>query len=182
LKDVGEPTKYLGAEVGKYYFSMTWYMSANRYLKQALAEMERQWGNITKMSPKKILNVTIQPGSHPEMDVTKFLRDNVVQLYQRYIGITRWAVELDRIDLAHAAGAMDRNLAAPLEGHMFVVLRMFAYCKKHMDSKLVFDSLKRDFDDTKWVSHDWKQFYPDITGEVMPPARSKESGLSKHVF
>jgi hypothetical protein len=38
LKDVGEPKKYLGAEVGKYDFSdrtTAWYMSANLYLKQA---------------------------------------------------------------------------------------------------------------------------------------------------
>jgi hypothetical protein len=88
---------------------------------------------------------------------------------------------LGRIDLAHAAGAMARFSAAPREGHMFVVLRMFAYCKKHMESKLVFDPVKRDFGETKWVSHDWKQFYPDVTGEVMPPARPEARGLSVQV-
>jgi hypothetical protein len=162
LKDVGEPTKYLGAEVGKYHFSdgkTAWYTSANLYLKQAIAEVERGWGNITKMFPNQILDVPIQPGSHPEMHVTKFLGDDDVQLYQSYIGIIRWAVELGRIDLAHAAGAMASFLAAPREGLMFVVFRMFAYFKKPMESKLVFDPLKRDFGDTKWVSHDWKQFY-----------------------
>jgi hypothetical protein len=77
--------------------------------------------------------------------VTKFLGDDEVQLYQSYIGKIWWAVEFGRIDLAHASGAMARILAAPREGHMFMVSRMFAYCKKHMESKLVFDAMKRDF-------------------------------------
>ena len=81
------------------------------------------------------------------MDDTDILNDDDTQLYQSYVGILRWAVELGRIDLAHAAGVMARFSAAPRHGHMYHVLRMLAYCKKHIESKIVFDPLAKDFDD-----------------------------------
>jgi hypothetical protein len=95
---------------------------------------------------QETLNVPIQAGSHPELDDTHFLKDDDVQLYQSYTGILRWAVNLGRVDLAHVAGAMARFSAAPRQGHLWIVLRIFAYCKKHDESKIVFDQEVKDFD------------------------------------
>jgi hypothetical protein len=53
--------------------------------------------------------------------------------------------------------------AAPNQGHLWIVRRIFAYCKKHDESKVVFDPQEKDFDHVDWTSHDWSQFYPDIT-------------------
>jgi Reverse transcriptase (RNA-dependent DNA polymerase) len=144
LKDVGEPTRYLGAEIGRYDFSdgtKTWFMSARLYLHQAIIEVERKWGNVSKLFPKQLLDVPIQAGSHPEMDTTKFLDDDDVQLYQSYIGVLRWAVELGRVDLVHAAGMMARFSAAPRQGHLYDVLRIFAYCKKHLEYRRILITL-----------------------------------------
>jgi hypothetical protein len=81
-----------------------WYMSACLYLKQAIVEIEQQWGNLNKLFPKQeTLNIPIQAGSHPELDTTQFFKDDNVQLYQSYIGILRWAVEVGCIDLSHVA-------------------------------------------------------------------------------
>ena len=48
LKDVGPPTRYLGAEIGYYDIGniRTRYMSARIYLKHAIEEIEREWGNL----------------------------------------------------------------------------------------------------------------------------------------
>jgi hypothetical protein len=35
----------------------------------------------------------------------------------------------------------------------------------------VFDPAKKT-----WVSYDWKQFYPDINAEVLPPGQPKARG------
>ena len=50
---------------------------------------------------------------HPELDSAYFLNDDDRQLYQIYIGILSWAVELGRVDLSYAAGRMARFSAAP---------------------------------------------------------------------
>ena len=59
LKDVGSPAKYLGAKCGKYNLgdSEAWYMSAELYLHHAIKEVERRWGNITKIAARQDLNV-----------------------------------------------------------------------------------------------------------------------------
>ena len=32
------------------------------------------------------------------------------------------------------------------------------------------------FDDIKWIQEDWKQSYPDIDGEILPPKRPQPLG------
>jgi hypothetical protein len=132
---VGELKRHLGAEIGKITFAdgtKSWYMLARLYLEQAIIKIERKWGNLWKLwLNKQHFDVPIQPGSHPEVDDTPFLKDDDVQLYKSYIGVLRWAVELGRIDIAHVVGVVARFSAAPREGHMWIVLQIFAYCKKH---------------------------------------------------
>ena len=66
-----------------------------------------------------------------------------------------------------AAGVMARFSALPREGHMYTVLRIIAYSKKHIESKLVFDPFAKDFDDIDWTSRDWSSFYTDVE-ELLP--------------
>jgi hypothetical protein len=128
------------------------------------------------------LDVPIQPGSHPELDTTGYLRDDDIQLYQQsYIGVLRWAVELGRVDLAHVAGLMARFSAAPPEGHMCVGLRVFAYCKKHNESKVMFNPAPKDFRRIRWTYHDRSQFYPDVRGEVLPVDQPEPLGKEVQV-
>ena len=57
LKDVVPPRKYLGAKVGKQTLSdgsLAWYMSAGEYLKKALPELERKFGNIVNLFGKSL--------------------------------------------------------------------------------------------------------------------------------
>eukprot|EP00592_Proboscia_alata_P013883 CAMPEP_0194391976 /NCGR_PEP_ID=MMETSP0174-20130528/118894_1 /TAXON_ID=216777 /ORGANISM="Proboscia alata, Strain PI-D3" /LENGTH=231 /DNA_ID=CAMNT_0039186871 /DNA_START=970 /DNA_END=1665 /DNA_ORIENTATION=+ len=57
---------------------------------------------------------------------------------------------------------MTRFSAFIREGHVVAVLKIFVHCRKHIESKIVFNPMKRDFDDVEWVSGDWSQFYLDI--------------------
>ena len=94
------------------------------------------------------LDVPVNLGYHPELDQSEHLSDEDRQLYQSYIGILRWAVELGRIDLAHSAGVVARFSVAPREGHIYTVIKILAYCKKHIGSRIVFDPVPKDFDGT----------------------------------
>ena len=179
MKDVEPPKRYLGAMTGQYELTdelLCWFMSAELYLKKALDEVEKKWGNPEKLFSRHTLDVPGKPGYHPEEDKSPFLADDDVQLYQSYIGILRWAVELGRIDLCHFAGVMARFAAAPRQGHMVALVRAFGYCKKHIRSKIVFDPRPIDFSDVAWVSHEWKEFYPDTNEEPIPRNAPKPRG------
>ena len=68
-------------------------MSAELYLHHDMNEVERRWGNITKIASRQDLDVPVPQKYHPELDTTNFLNNDDTQLYQSYIGILRWAVE-----------------------------------------------------------------------------------------
>jgi hypothetical protein len=76
---------------------------------------------------------------------------------------------------------MARFSAAPREGHMYVVLRVFAYCKKHNESKVMFDPVAKYFSRIRWSSHDWSQFYPDLRGKVLPADQPEQSGRAVQI-
>jgi hypothetical protein len=61
LKDIGPPTRYLGAQIGQYIFednTKAWFMSAQLYLQQAIAEVETTWGPLQKLfTDRQVLDI-----------------------------------------------------------------------------------------------------------------------------
>jgi hypothetical protein len=137
-------------------------MSSGQYLDRALVIIEERNG---KLDPKSV-HTPLIPDSHPEMDTSELLDDDMANYYLSLIGILQWLSELGRIDICHAVGLMSRFNALPRMGHLKAVMRIFAYLKQHKCSKLVFDTLPRNFDDIEFTSHDWSEMYPDAEDEV----------------
>jgi hypothetical protein len=165
LKDVGEPTRYLGAQIGRYSLedsvTDTWFMSADAYLDKALPIIEERFGSLKSLFTKSCCDVPAPPDYHPELDQSPFLNDDDTKLYQSYIGIMLWAVEIGCIDLACTASTMAKFMAAPCEGHLMAVVRAFAYAKRYHTSKLVFDPIPRNWSSITRPTADWHEFYPD---------------------
>jgi hypothetical protein len=175
LKDVGPPKRYLGATIERIDVDgmKTWSMSAREYLEKAIPVIEEHFGTL-KQNNK--ITTPLPKEYHPELDTSDFLNDELIEVYQSYMGILRWAVELGRIDLAHAASLMARFQAAPRSDHLTHVLGIFSYVKKHLQSRIVFDYRTRDWSNIPWTSHEWKEYYPDSFETVpnnAPPSRGK---------
>ena len=115
LKDVQERKTYLGVVISKYNLegSITWAISADDYLKKALANVEEQFGKLGSMFNKSQLSNPAAPDYHLEIDTSKLLEGDEVTLYQSYIRILHWAVELQCIDIAHATATMAKFMSAP---------------------------------------------------------------------
>jgi Reverse transcriptase (RNA-dependent DNA polymerase) len=88
LKDVGSPTPYLGALIGKKQFTDAdlWFISAEAYLNKALDTIEEHFGKLDTLFKCK-LNTPAPTNFHPEVDDSDFLDDVGTTLYQSYIGI-----------------------------------------------------------------------------------------------
>jgi hypothetical protein len=85
LKDVGPPAKYLGAKVGKQMLSdgtQAWFISVEEYLKKAMPEIERKFGNIANLFRKSALDMPAPTDFHPELDTSDFLDEDGIWLYQ----------------------------------------------------------------------------------------------------
>jgi hypothetical protein len=169
---VGEPTTYLGADIGKYYLpddptKVRWSMSADKYLKQAVKEVELKIGEIDR----KLITRAITPfasGYRPEMDVTPELNVEQHNYFQGLIGVLRWACELGRIDILLNVSKLSHFLAAPRMGHLEQVCHIFAYIKQHDRSRLVMDDSHLAIDQTAFTTVNWEAFYPGAK-EAIPP-------------
>ena len=66
----------------------------------------------------------------PEIDTTDPLNPEWSSFYQHLIGVTRWMVELDRVDIATEISLLSSHLAYPREGHMDAALHVMGYLKQ----------------------------------------------------
>jgi hypothetical protein len=185
LKDnaIESPTRYLGADIGKYRFDdepdkTRWTMSSDRYVKEAIrnveTELKASGSSLPTVSSKK--GTPIKSGYRPELDFSSFLGDADANYYQNLIGVLRWMVELGRLDIYLEVSLLSAYNAQPREGHLEQVLHIFAYLKSHDRSRLLFD-------DTQPVvkhgqpDYDWTPFYGDVK-EAIPYNAPKPRGNS----
>ena len=174
---IGEPTMYLGANIGKYKFpgddKEYWYMGSEHYVRESVKNVERYLEQYDKQLKSKA--PTILPSNYaPELDVSPVLDDELTSTYQQYIGVLRWAVELGRVDICGEVSAMAAFSAMPRRGHLEALFHMFAYLKTHKRSKVVLDSSYPDLPEVE--EKDWYPFYGNIK-EELPPDMPEPRGM-----
>ena len=176
---VGEPTRYLGANVGKYQLPdgrECWSMSGRDYVKNAVKNVE----DVLAREGMKLRTKVERPmpnGYRPEVDVSDELTPELVTRYQGLIGVLRWACELGRVDIMVEVSMLSAHNAMPRVGHLEAVYHIFAYLKKHENSTMVFDDEKPFVDERRFQPVSWKDFYGDVT-EAIPPNMPKPRGNS----
>ena len=70
---------------------------------------------------------------------------------------------------------LSSHMALPREGHLVGVLRIFAYLKKHHNSRLAFDPSYPEIDYENFGRKDWDRFYGNVK-EPLPPNAPKPLG------
>ncbi|MGH3053464.1 MAG: reverse transcriptase domain-containing protein, partial [Gaiellaceae bacterium] len=183
LKDIGPPKRYLGSTIGRYTLPKPngigndefWSLSAEDYLKHAIVTVEERF-----TLHKKHSSTPLENGYHPEICDSPLLNDDEANYYQSLIGVLQWIVELGRIDIAYSVSAMSRFTTMPRESHLRNVLRIFAYLKSHVRSRLVMDFVPRKWGGISFVTHDWTSQYYGVE-ELIPPDMPEPCGKSLDV-
>eukprot|EP00957_Ditylum_brightwellii_P141400 10773628-Ditylum_brightwellii.AAC.1 len=112
----------------------------------------------------------------PEFDITHVLSLLNSASYQSLIGMLRWMVELERIDICLEVPMILSHLAIPREGHMAVVLRIFAHLRKYHNTELVFDSSDPVVDELAFEQQDWiSSVFGHVQGKKEIPSNMPES-------
>jgi hypothetical protein len=91
LKDVGKPTKFLGAKIGKYTTNGQdlWYISAESYLEKLIVAVEERFGKLDSLFAQSQMDTPAPTDFHPEIDISVFLDGEENDLYQSFIGILK---------------------------------------------------------------------------------------------
>ena len=120
------------------------------------------------------MNVPLSNDYRPELDDFPELGMADAAYYQLLIGILRWIVELRR-DTCCEVSMMSSHLALSREGHLDQVFHIFAYLKKHHNTRLVFEPFYPEIDPNTFEHHDWTKFYGNVK-EVLPQNMPKTLG------
>jgi hypothetical protein len=161
------PEVYLSANIGMVVDptgSRMSYMSATDYISGALTTVK---ANLPM--DKKLNGHAEQPfpqAYKPELDTTPFLDANGIQLYQGYIGILQWTVELGRIDIMVEISKLSSFLMAPREGHLEAALSVFAYLCKHKDHVMIFNPARMDVQESDFINSQWTDVYGELKEEI----------------
>ena len=104
----------------------------------------------------------------------------LLNYYQTHIGVLRWMVELERIDIITEVSMLASKLALPREGHLEAVFYIFRYLKGHHNARMVFDPTYPATYMSTFQEHDLCDFYGDAKEAIPPNApepRGKEVDL-----
>jgi hypothetical protein len=94
-----------------------------------------------------------------------------------------WMVKLGCVDIATEVSMLSSYLAYPREGHFEAAIHVMGYLQlklKH-NSRLIFDPTYPDIDLDSFLSHDWTEFYGDVT-EAIPTNMPKPLGKEVDIW
>ena len=147
-KSIGDPGKYLGGKLRKVELNSgidCWAFSSTQYVQDDVNNFEQY----LKVKGKKLLAkapAPFQNNYRPEIEMTEELGEDDASYYHSLIGVLKWIVELERVDISTEVLMLSSHLALPRSGHLDAVLHIFAYMKKKHTSEMVYDPTEVDFD------------------------------------
>ena len=145
LKGASPPDYHLGAtfeRVNDPEPCMTW--GPVRYIHKILEQYERMFGEKVKNSRK--IHAPLEPGDHPELDVSEIYGDEDRAEYMSMIGCLQWEFLLGRMDIGTATMAMSRFRVQPRQGHFARLKRIYSYLKHFKNSSIKFNTEIPDYE------------------------------------
>ena len=164
LKGVGVPEYHLGGNFGRDPDG-TLFWGAKSYVEKMLANFERMFGG-----PPKKYGTPLDEGDSPELDQSDLLDDEHTHIFQSLIGALQWCITLGRFDLAVSVMTMSSFRAAPKEGHLERLKRIYGYLRKFPDGAIRFRTgIPPNEDMFNMPEYDWMYtVYGECEEEIDP--------------
>ena len=116
------------------------------------------------------------PGGHPELDLSPLLCESQHRLDQQLVGMAEWAVRIGRFDIRYALTSLNRFSAAPREGHLIWLVKIFGYLQSVTGRRKIIVVLLEDIEEISGKGanmKDWLEKYPgslkDIYEGILEP-------------
>ena len=145
---------------------------------------QNNYQQIFGTQPKQASSPLVK-GDHPELDNSELLEIEDMKIYQSLIGALQWTVQIGRFDVATAVMTMSRFRAAPRQGHMDRVKRIYGYLSKMRHATIRIRTEEPDFSSIPKKHYDWAYTCYHGAAEVLPndapPPLGKRVILSAYV-
>ncbi len=120
-----------------------------------------------KPNTKRVMS-PLEKGDHPEMDISKLLNAEDTVIYQSLIGALQWAVSLARFDIATAVMTLSSFRAAPRQGHLERLKRLYGYLSKMKHAAIRILTDEPDYSDIPDQDFDWSYTVHGDVAEIVP--------------
>ena len=83
-----------------------------------VSKMEDAYVHHFGEKPKQSVQSPLESGDHPELDVSEFLDEDGIKIYQSLIRSMQWVVSIGRYDIHTAVMIMSGYRVQPRVGHL----------------------------------------------------------------
>ena len=170
LKGTGEVSYHLGCDFYRDKDGVLCF-APRKYIEKMLANYERIYG----CEPKKSTS-PLTKGDHPELDTSALLDDKDAAIYQSLIGALQWVIQIGRFDITTAVMTLSRFRAAPRQGHMDRVKRIYGYLSKMRHAEIRIRTEVPDYSDIPEKEYDWAYSVCGDAKEEIPQDAPKPLG------
>ena len=113
--------------------------------KKYIDKLAETYKRLFNENPPKGYKTPLDKNDHLELDTSEILEGDMTAKYLTMVGQLLWVVTLGRFDLHAQVAAMSRFRAAPGQGHMDRLKRIYAYDIKTKDYKVRFRTDQPDY-------------------------------------
>ena len=151
-----------------------------KYIEKCLDNYKRLFGRMPRhyYSP-------LAKSDHPELDDTEFLDIDDIKLYQSLIGALQWTVQIGRFDVCTAVMSMSRFRAAPRQGHLERLKRIYGYLSKMRHAVIRIRTEVPDWSNIPEKHYDWQETCyrgaKEVVDDKAPSHKGKPVHLSSYV-
>jgi hypothetical protein len=139
-------------------------IAPKKYIKKMMMAYEQMFGQ----PPKSTAQSPLERGDHPELDDSELLDDDWTQKYQSLVGALQWAVSIGRIDITTAVMTMSSFRAAPRQGHLDRIKRIYGYLAKFDSAALRIRINEPDYSQLQDNIYDWAYSVYGDGEELLP--------------
>ena len=162
-KGDGKLTYHLGAD----YFEDpegTFVSQPKKYIDKLADTYKRLFNE----DPPKGYKTPLDKNDHPELDTSEILEGDMAAKYLAMVGQLQWLVTLGRFDIHAQVATMSRFRAAPRQGHMDRLKRIYSYAIRTKDYAIRFRNDQPDYSFLPDQDFDWTySVYGDVH-EILP--------------
>ena len=163
VKGDGKLTYHLGAD----YFEDpdgTFVSQPKKYIDKLADTYKRLFNE----DPPKGYKTPLDKNDHPELDTSEILEQDMTAKYLTMVGQLQWLVSLGRFNIHAQVATMSRFRAAPRQGHMDRLKRIYSYAIRTKDYAIRFRTDQADYSFLPDQDFDWTySVYGDVQ-EILP--------------
>ncbi|MEL7196229.1 MAG: reverse transcriptase domain-containing protein [Bacteroidota bacterium] len=143
-----------------------------KYVEKMIESFTRTFGK----APEQNVTSPLAKNDHPELDTSELLEGDDIVRYQSCIGALQWLISIGRFDIAVAVMTLSSFRAAPRQGHLDRIKRIYGYIAKMRYACIRVRTAEPDYSALPVQEHDWaRSVYGDVC-EILPKDAPKPLG------